>query len=788
MASSVGFSSWFFGITGKEPFPYQERLASASDLPIVLNVMTGAGKTATIVLGWLWRRRFAEPKIQDKTPRRLVYCLPMRTLVEQTFAEVEEWLAKAGLTDTVAVHRLMGGAVNTRWDALPEKDCILIGTQDQLLSRALNRGYGMSRYKWSIHFALLNNDCLWCMDEVQLMGAGFKTTAQLQGFREHFQTYGVAQSLWMSATLDSELLHTVDYQPNLYRAHRLTDADFAHPILRQRMQAQKLLIKAQTESGGKSSDYAKELAQEVLAAHVPGSLSIVICNRVNRAQELYQMLKKQTHEDLLLIHSRFRADERQALNQKLRSPHLSGILVATQAIEAGVDISAKVMFTELAPWSSLVQRFGRCNRYGECSEDAKVYWIDMADLQKKGSASPYEIEELEEARSLLGSLAKPDVGSATLAQIKAKPQKAEGLLPRKHDLLQLFDTSTDLAGHDIDVSSFIRETDEMDVAIAWRSWEGAEPPNDMGAIRQDELCRVGLYNAKTFLDGLRKKKRYAWIWDRLQGTWVMAESIYPGMNLLLHCSDGGYSGDLGFTGNFKDLPAELQGDVIEQDQNEADLLTNAGQFITLKQHAEDVSVEVQKLCDSLMNYQLPEVLLERAGRWHDLGKAHEAFQEMMTRDRPDRENGQLWAKSDHKARIRKERQGFRHELVSALLALQEGEPFLLSYLVAAHHGKVRMTIQPRPHEKQADSGKRYALWVWEGDLIPSVDLGDELMIPEQKINLQCMEFGGGAQGESWTAQAISLLEEHGPFRLALLETLIRVADWRASSQGELKDA
>lgn len=38
-------------------------------------------------------------------------------------------------------------------------------------------------------------------------------------------------------------------------------------------------------------------------------------------------------------------------------------VVATQAVEAGVDVSARVLITELAPWSSLVQRFGRCNRY-----------------------------------------------------------------------------------------------------------------------------------------------------------------------------------------------------------------------------------------------------------------------------------------------------------------------------------------------------------------------------------------------------------------------------------------
>jgi CRISPR-associated endonuclease/helicase Cas3 len=807
MKRPIDFSTWFSSVTQRDlstaaplPFPYQERFATISEIPIILNVPTGAGKTATIILGWLWRRHYAVSAIQATTPRRLIYCLPMRTLVEQTFLEVEFWLGQAGLRQNVELHLLMGGAVSNWWDAFPEKDCIIIGTQDQLLSRALNRGYGMSRYKWSIHFALLNNDCLWCMDEVQLMGAGFKTTAQLQGFREHFHTYGVAQSLWMSATLDSNLLHTVDYQPDLTCTHSLTDADLAHPVIQQRMKAKKALFKAEITFGGKDSDYAKALAQEVIAAHVPGSLSIVICNRVNRAQALYQTLKKQTAESLLLVHSRFRADERRTLNERLRDRNLSGILVATQAIEAGVDISAKVMFTELAPWSSLVQRFGRCNRYGECSEDAKVYWIDSADLQKKGSASPYEAEELDEARSLLQSLVHPDVGTESLAQVKAKTQKVEGLLPRKHDLLQLFDTSTDLAGHDIDVSSFIRESEENDVAIAWRTWEEKQPSNkpcsDMGALRQDELCRVSLYNARTFLEELKKRKRRAWVWDRLKGEWVDVQpvAIYPGMNLLLHCSDGGYSSDLGFTGNVIDKNfTDVRGKEIKQDQNDADLLTNIGQFMTLKQHSEDVSNEVQKLCEYFPAYELPIPLLERAGRWHDLGKAHPDFQEMMTRDRPDRQNNELWAKSDHSARIKTERRGFRHELVSALVALQQGEPFLLSYLVAAHHGKVRMMIQPHPKEKRPDSGKPYALGVWEGDRVPgepleSVELGDDLSIPAQEISLACMEFGGGTQGESWTAQAIALLEEYGPFRLAFLETLIRVGDWRASAMGETKDA
>lgn len=86
------FPDFFQVATGFRPYPYQETLATCSDLPQVLSVPTGAGKTAAVVLSWLYRRRFSIDGIGVNAPRRLVYCLPMRALVEQTRGNAHKWL------------------------------------------------------------------------------------------------------------------------------------------------------------------------------------------------------------------------------------------------------------------------------------------------------------------------------------------------------------------------------------------------------------------------------------------------------------------------------------------------------------------------------------------------------------------------------------------------------------------------------------------------------------------------------------------------------------------------
>jgi len=761
--------------SGREPYPFQAAFACGASLPDVLAVPTGTGKTATAILGWLWRRRFAAPDIRVATPRRLAFCLPMRTLVEQTVQNAATWLGRLDLTKEVGVYALLGGAVDDRFEAHPEADAILIGTQDQLLSRALNRGYAMSRFRWPVHFALLNNDTLWVLDEVQLMGPGLSTSAQLQGLRRRLGVAAPTVSLWMSATMAEARLKTIDHRDRALIRLELGEADRLHPQLAPRLAAKKRLAASPLVFDPKNAHLAR-LASTLAERHAAGTLTLVVVNRVARAQAVFQALREVApHTTAALIHSRFRPRERKRTQEASLAEGWTGILVATQAIEAGVDISARLLVTELAPWPSLVQRFGRCNRDGALVKDeAEVLWLDLPDDE----AAPYEPADLAIARERLRGLT--DVGSASLARFPADEGQVTPPVLRRRDLLDFFDTQADLSGHDVDVSPYVRATDDRDVQVAWRVVDGT-PGNETPDLQRDELCSVPVYRLAELM---KKTGAKGWRWSSLEGRWEELERPVPGMTVLLPDTSGGYSDELGFTGNPKDLPSSFTATGKPPGADESDRLTyRCAEFVTLQRHSEDVAEELGALAEALAG-RTPWPVLEKAARWHDLGKAHAAFQEMLTAPLAAddaRRDGTLWAKSDH-ARGRNPRSHFRHELASALALLAQGGSDLEAYLVAAHHGKVRLSIRSRPTEKRPPDGRRFALGVWDGDPLPAVDLGGGVRSGPVTLSLDLMDLGEGPAGPSWLSRVLGLVETHGPFRLAYWEALVRVADWRGTAR------
>lgn len=788
------------GLAAPSPFGYQRRLAN-EPWPDLLNVPTGLGKTAAVVLAWLWKRgwRSGGSRVASEagTPRRLVLCLPMRVLVEQTEEVVRAWLKRLGHDaesgqQHVSVHVLMGGSddvAHATWAERPEEDMVLVGTQDMLLSRALMRGYGMSRYQWPVHFALLHNDCLWVFDEVQLMGAGLATSLQLDAFRRVLPLGRGSRSLWMSATLNPRWLDTVDMRPHLASLYTLALGDSDRLEAEQRLNAVKslerapiALARAAGNKAGKDA-YIKNLADCVLKAHDTQAQTLVIVNRVDRAQALFKQLRKaRPDRSDLLIHARFRPAERRQQSRLLsKGPGVDRIVVATQAIEAGVDISSKVLVTELAPWASMVQRCGRCNRYGEHNQSgARVLWVD---IEAEADSKPYTEDALAPARERVKSLTSVSAGTLPLTQ---EPRPLSAVLRRK-DLYDLFNTDPDLSGFDVDVSDFIRDSDTPGLQIFWRAFdETPNKPTPQSPPTRDELCPVSIAQARAYTG---RADVALWQWDALSSNWVRlagGRAPRPGMTLMARAADGGYDAELGFMPELK-KPSVPQLAVVSKELSEetfsGDRRSRQIRPVMLPSHLGHVADHADRLCLAVGESEQRGPVV-RAGRWHDVGKAHEIFDRSMHAC-PEAPQG-LLAKSPCQGRHA--RPYFRHELASMLawLAQHDGEPDadLIAYLIAAHHGKVRMSLRAMPGEEAPAGTRRFARGVYEGDALPQLEFDGERS-EAVTLNLALMEMGLGEQGPSWAERCLRLLDELGPFRLAWLESLVRVADWRASRQEQV---
>lgn len=287
------------------------------------------------------------------------------------------------------------------------------------------------------------------------------------------------------------------------------------------------------------------------------------------------------------------------------------------------------------------------------------------------------------------------------------------------------------------------------------------------------------------------------VYDHATSMWrpATAADVRPGAFLVADDAAGGYDPQLGWSPSSKapvePITTERQGPATSgfaEDRGSC-----AGRWVTLEEHLADAQREAEGLVAQVgplpgLSGDHTQAVVD-AALWHDLGKAHPEFVDRLKKAGVPPDPDAIYAKSDKDGP--RPNKTFRHELASALMLLAHEDllagsrdPFLVTYLVAAHHGKVRMTIR----SSRSDRGRKTVLGVADGSTTVATPVPpDGMTMPPTTVHLDVIGIGTSEAGPSWQHRAARLLDDLGPFRLAFLEALVRMADWRASATYDLPD-
>lgn len=425
------FGTFFKALHGYDPFPWQRRLATMilenGAWPDLLDIPTGLGKTSAIDVAL-----FVLATRPEVAPRRIVLVVDRRVVVDQGADHariIQRRLATATegplATVATALRELWGGpegkapfevAVlrggmprDEAWVQRPDRPVIALSTVDQVGSRLLFRGYGVSAGMASVHAGLLGHDALILLDEVQLSTA----------FAETLGAIGERWRTWRER--DHELGDALDGLPDRWafvrmsatplEAHSkdegaltLDSEDLAHPVVEQRRGAIKLATLAEPIAASRTDSTKGLLAvvdafASVAAQHLHSGATrlAVIVNRVATARAIHGELKRRvgTEADVVLLTGRMRPLDREDVFGdatqvgSVASRVLAGtprttderpvIVVSTQTIEAGADFDFDALVTECASLDALRQRFGRLDRRGTLRETRATILIRKDD-------------------------------------------------------------------------------------------------------------------------------------------------------------------------------------------------------------------------------------------------------------------------------------------------------------------------------------------------------------------------------------------------------------------------
>ncbi len=444
---------------GRQPFAWQQRLLEEiirdRAWPRVLDLPTGSGKTTCIDIALFALALDATNDPAERwCPRRIAMVVDRRIVVDQVaergrkllgalmtstdrvVADVAKRLrslTRAG-DDPLGVFTLRGGMPkDDGWARSPDQPLVLASTVDQVGSRMLIQGYGVSERMKPVHAGLLTNDTLLLLDEVHLSEPFRQTLDQLARLRTRFSATGVRTRFsyaFLSATPGAS-----DAPPFAL----LEDEKSPDSALGPRLHARKPTRLVDVEDRTALEQAVIDQAKELLGRH--RTIAVVV-NRVASASIIAGQLTEMLGKDatVTLLTGRMRPLDRDDVLRELRPSVQTGrersadspkrVIVGTQCIEAGADFDFDALVTEAADLDSLRQRFGRIDRLGRYGKAEGVIVHDKSgkDDPVYGKAIAETIRWFKEQEK-----ERPRALKDELRELKAEAKKLRGEARKQAD-------------------------------------------------------------------------------------------------------------------------------------------------------------------------------------------------------------------------------------------------------------------------------------------------------------------------------------------------------------------
>lgn len=492
------FARFYEGLHERSPHKWLERAAAelcAGKIWKALSAPTGSGKT-TLIECFLFALAYTAGGGRGRLPLRLFWVIDRRGVAEQVYAHAEtvtqalngqqnevvrciheRLVALASepqpgggeADDPVQLRLWRGGLTDGAFARAPLSPCapaIVCTTVDQLGSRMLFRGYGVSRGSRPIEAALAATDSLIVLDEAHLSGP-FLQTAETIGRIQQGAT-GERPSapfhvMPISATLEGQVADRFE----------LTAEERAEPALAQRLNASKIVtLKTGKDQVRRCVAEARRLASEY------AGVVAVIANTVAAARSVARSLSGDGRIVLLIGPARPLdrlglleripgREQRAGLDEKV-------FVIATQTIEVGIDLDFDALVTTCAPLASLVQRFGRLDRAGNMEGAARGVIVEPPKVCPVYGEHTAKTWEWLQRVAVDGEL---DFGPAAIERLcveAGRPDPADQ--PRAPILgpwhLDLLTQTSYVPRPDPDVAVFLhgeRALDDADVQLCWRA-------------------------------------------------------------------------------------------------------------------------------------------------------------------------------------------------------------------------------------------------------------------------------------------------------------------------------